>query len=135
MFAKGSNWIPAEVLPEKATDEQVYQLLLSAKMTNMNMLRVWGGGIYETDYFYDIADEMGILIWQDLMFACAMYETGDNFLKSVSEEITQQIRRLQHHPSIALWAGNNENEAALAQNWSVLLVLVLFYFYVLLTTQ
>jgi beta-mannosidase len=71
----------------------------------MNMLRVWGGGIYELDEFYELADELGIMIWQDFMFACALYPTDTNFLKSVDVEIVQQVRRLQHHPSIAIWAG------------------------------
>ena len=71
----------------------------------MNMLRVWGGGVYESDYFYELADELGILIWQDFMFACNLYPTDANYLKSVDSEITQQVRRLQSHPSIAIWAG------------------------------
>lgn len=83
----------------------------------MNMLRVWGGGLYESDYFYSKADEYGILIWQDMMFACALYPADEDFMSSAREEIKQQIRRLQPHPSIALFAGNNENEAALIQNW------------------
>ncbi|CAK9253539.1 unnamed protein product, partial [Sphagnum jensenii] len=116
-FAKGSNWIPANVLPELVTKEYLRQLLESAKEANMNMLRVWGGGIYELDEFYELADELGIMIWQDFMFACALYPTDANFLKSVDVEIVQQVRRLQHHPSIAIWAGNNENEAALMSPW------------------
>ncbi|XP_011706786.1 PREDICTED: beta-mannosidase-like [Wasmannia auropunctata] len=83
----------------------------------MNMLRVWGGGIYESKLFYDLADEYGIMIWQDFMFACAMYPTSDAFLKSVKEEVSQNVIRLKNHPSIVLWAGNNENEAALHGNW------------------
>ncbi|KAG5332261.1 MANBA mannosidase, partial [Acromyrmex heyeri] len=83
----------------------------------MNMLRVWGGGIYESKLFYDLADEYGIMIWQDFMFACAMYPTSHSFLKSVKEEILQNVIRLKNHPSIVLWAGNNENEAALYGNW------------------
>lgn len=117
MFMKGSNWIPAHILPEKVTKEQIVSLLTSARDANMNMLRVWGGGIYESDLFYETADALGILIWHDFMFACALYPTTDDFMKSVTVEVTQQVRRLQHHPSIALWAGNNENEAALAQGW------------------
>lgn len=117
MFMKGSNWIPAHVLPEQVTKEQIVSLLTSARDANMNMIRVWGGGIYESDLFYQTADALGILIWHDFMFACALYPTTDEFMKSVTLEVTQQVRRLQHHPSIALWAGNNENEAALAQNW------------------
>ena len=105
IFAKGSNWIPAHVFYEQLDRKYIENLLKSAKDANMNMLRVWGGGIYETDDFYEIADELGILIWQDMMFACSLYPNDDKFIESVSVEIKQNIRRLQHHPSIVLWAG------------------------------
>lgn len=118
IFAKGSNWIPSSIFPElSAKEETVKHLLESAKETHMNMLRVWGGGLYESDLFYEMADEYGIMIWQDFMFACAMYPSSNSFLESVAEEIVQNVRRLKHHPSIVLWAGNNENEAALYGNW------------------
>ena len=116
IFMKGSNWIPAHVIPRSDPD-YYYQLLYSAKEANMNMLRVWGGGIYELDNFYEIADELGIMIWQDFMFACAMYPADEETLEVVREEVRHQVRRLQHHASIALWAANNENEAALRGNW------------------
>ena len=135
IFMKGSNWIPASVTPRY--DESYYlQLLHSAREAHMNMLRVWGGGIYEYDQFYSLADQLGILIWQDFMFACAMYPASSSFLDSVAAEVryqvwrlyctvlycpvlhsTVQVRRLQHHASLALWAANNENEAALRGNW------------------
>ena len=116
IFMKGSNWIPANVLGKY--DEDYYlDLLYSAKEAHMNMLRVWGGGIYEYGQFYNLADELGILIWQDFMFACAMYPATDNTLESVRAEVRNQVRRLQFHASIVLWAGNNENEAALRGNW------------------
>lgn len=83
----------------------------------MNMLRVWGGGLYESELFYNIADEYGIMIWQDFMFACGMYPTTKDFLESVKKEVIQNVQRLKNHPSIVLWAGNNENEAALYGNW------------------
>jgi beta-mannosidase len=117
IFMKGSNWIPAHVLPERVTADYLRDLLYSAKEANMNMLRVWGGGIYELDAFYDLADELGILIWQDFMFACSMYPADAASLANVAAEVRHQVRRLQRHPSIAVWAGNNENEAALRQNW------------------
>ncbi|CAG9811752.1 unnamed protein product [Chironomus riparius] len=117
IFMKGSNWIPSHILPEKsANEDKIKELLQAARDAHMNMLRVWGGGVYESDYFYNLADKYGILIWQDMMFACAMYPTGD-FLESVKYEIRDQIKRIQHHPSIALFATNNENEVALRQNW------------------
>ncbi|KAG7202549.1 hypothetical protein KM043_009746 [Ampulex compressa] len=118
IFAKGSNFIPASVFPELTADENtIRHLLLSAKETHMNMLRVWGGGVYESKLFYDLADKYGIMIWQDFMFACAMYPTASQFLNNVKEEVVQNVLRLKNHPSIVLWAGNNENEAALYGNW------------------
>uniref|UniRef100_A0A3Q3IQK2 Beta-mannosidase n=1 Tax=Monopterus albus TaxID=43700 RepID=A0A3Q3IQK2_MONAL len=92
-------------------------LLQSAVDANMNALRVWGGGVYEQDVFYSICDELGIMVWQDFMFACAMYPTEDNFIQTVREEVIQQVWRLKSHPSIIVWSGNNENEAALATDW------------------
>lgn len=118
IFMKGTNLIPIDILPEKTFNKQkIEYLIIAAKNAHMNSIRVWGGGVYESDYFYDLADEHGILIWQDMMFACAMYPVHSSFLASVEVEITQNIRRLQRHPSILVWAGNNENEAALIQNW------------------
>ncbi|KAH8354559.1 hypothetical protein KR084_011700, partial [Drosophila pseudotakahashii] len=117
MFMKGSNYIPSHILPEMQTKEQIGHLLRSAKEAHMNMLRVWGGGVYESDYFYQLADSLGLLIWQDMMFACAMYPVGDNFLSTVREEVRQNGIRLSHHPSVAIFVTNNENEAALVQNW------------------
>ncbi|XP_049271945.1 beta-mannosidase [Rhipicephalus sanguineus] len=110
IFAKGSNWIPADIFPERVTKAYIRDLLQSAKDANMNMIRVWGGGIYEKDYFYDLADELGILIWQDLMFSVSLYPADDDFLRSVATEVRQQVRRLQRHPCLIVWAGSNENE-------------------------
>uniref|UniRef100_A0A224XIF3 Beta-mannosidase B n=1 Tax=Panstrongylus lignarius TaxID=156445 RepID=A0A224XIF3_9HEMI len=118
IFAKGSNWIPSDIFPENhANEERVTRLLNDAKESNFNMIRVWGGGVYESDLFYNLCDKLGILIWQDLMFACNMYPAVEGFLQIVKTEVVQQVQRLQHHPSIAVWAGNNENEVALIQNW------------------
>ncbi|XP_054162086.1 beta-mannosidase-like [Oppia nitens] len=116
-FAKGTNWIPANNFMENLTESYLRHLLLSAKQANMNMMRVWGGGVYESDLFYRLADEYGIMIWQDFMFACNIYPPNPEFLESVHWEVVQNVRRLQHHPSIALWAGNNENEYGLAGGW------------------
>ncbi|EDV41870.1 uncharacterized protein Dana_GF17689 [Drosophila ananassae] len=117
MFMKGSNYIPSHILPEQQTEDQISHILHSAKEANMNMLRVWGGGVYESDFFYELADKLGLFIWQDMMFACAMYPVGDEFLASVREEVRQNAKRLSHHPSVAIFVTNNENEAALVQNW------------------
>ncbi|RZC37541.1 Glyco hydro 2 C domain containing protein, partial [Asbolus verrucosus] len=118
IFAKGANEIPINVLPERGQDREVVRKVLqSAKDVHMNMLRVWGGGVYESDYFYDLADEFGILIWQDFMFACAMYPADSDYLSNVVDEVRHQVKRLGGHPSIAIWSANNENEAALSQNW------------------
>ena len=113
IFAKGANWIPPDALPARHTRAQYEQLLESARQANMNMLRVWGGGQYEYDYFYEICDQKGLLVWQDFMFACAMYPSSPTFLENVRHEAEYQIKRLKHHPSIALWCGNNEDIGAL----------------------
>ena len=108
MTMLGANWIPADAIPSRITPEVVRDVLESAVAANMNMIRVWGGGQYEPDYFYEICDELGILVWQDFMFACMSYPSDRSFLESVRTEITQQVRRLSHHASIALWCGDNE---------------------------
>ena len=110
IFIKGANWIPADSFLPRVSDEKYLQLLKSAKNANMNMIRVWGGGVYENDRFYEICDELGLLVWQDFMFACASYPENDDSIKNVTEEIKQNVYRLQTHPSIAIWCGNNENE-------------------------
>ena len=116
VFMKGANWIPADSFPPRVTREKYRQLLGSARAANMNMLRVWGGGIYEPDDFYELCDEMGLLVWQDFMFACSMYPGDEKFLESVRAEAADNVRRLRNHPSIALWCGNNEVETAW-QHW------------------
>jgi beta-mannosidase len=104
----GANWIPADAIPSRITPEVVRDLLESARAVNMNMLRVWGGGQYEPDYFYEMCDELGLLVWHDFMFACMSYPSNREFLADVRTEITQQVRRLQHHACIAIWCGDNE---------------------------
>ncbi|WMT88095.1 glycoside hydrolase family 2 protein [Pelagibacterium sp. 26DY04] len=111
----GANWIPADAIPSRITPETVRDLLESAKAANYNMLRVWGGGQYEPDWFYDLCDELGLLVWQDFMFSCMPYPSDRAFLADVATEITQQVRRLSHHASIALWCGDNEVIGSL--NW------------------
>jgi len=116
VFMKGANYIPQDMFLTNVTDSQYHKLLNGVKTANMNMLRVWGGGIYENDIFYDICDEKGILVWQDFMFAGSMYPVDSAFLGNVEQEITENIIRLRNHPSIALWCGNNEIEVAW-ENW------------------
>ena len=118
VFAKGANWIPADIFPARVTNARYRQLLQSAKDCNMNMVRVWGGGIYENDYFYDTCDELGLLVWQDFMFACTFYPGNPEFMDNVRQEATYQVRRLRDHPSLAIWVGNNENEVAW-QDWNI----------------
>jgi beta-mannosidase len=116
VFGRGANWIPADIFPTRITKEKYKNLLTSLKDANMNMLRVWGGGIYEDDYYYNLADEMGILVWQDFMFACSMYPGDKAFLENVKQEAIDNVKRLRNHPSIVLWCGNNEIETAW-QHW------------------
>ena len=108
LFAKGANWIPCETDPSRETYGRYLDLLTSARDANMNMIRLWGGGKFEPECFYEICDSLGLLLWHDFMFACAMYPATPEFLGEVHEEITHQIKRLQSHPSIALWCGDNE---------------------------
>ncbi|SDS15000.1 beta-mannosidase [Polaribacter sp. KT25b] len=109
VYAKGANYIPQNSFQNKVTNKHYEKLLSDVVNSNMNMLRVWGGGIYENDIFYDICDEKGILVWQDFMFACAMYPGDKDFLENIKEEAEQQVKRLRNHSSITLWCGNNEN--------------------------
>ena len=112
VFMKGANYIPNDVFLPRVTDENYRKVINTTKESNMNMLRVWGGGIYENDIFYDLCDEAGILVWQDFMFACAMFPGDEAFLNNVKEEAADNVKRLRNHPSIAMWCGNNEILAA-----------------------
>ena len=112
VFAKGANWIPADSFLPRVSRERYADLLGSARAAHMTMLRVWGGGIYESDDFYDLADELGLLVWQDFHFSCSLYPADERFLASVEKEAEDAIRRLRNHPSLALWTGNNEVESA-----------------------
>jgi beta-mannosidase len=110
VFIKGANWIPADSFLDRITENKYRKLPRYAKDAQLNMLRVWGGGIYENSKFYNICDELGLLVWQDFMFACGIYPNNRRFIKNIDEEFKQNINKLQHHPCIALWCGNNENE-------------------------
>jgi beta-mannosidase len=108
VFMKGANVIPPDSFLPRATDSVYKSIVKNAVDANMNMLRVWGGGVYAEDVFYDECDKNGILVWQDFMFACAMYPGDNDFLDSVKNEVIDNVTRLQNHPCIALWCGNNE---------------------------
>ncbi|MCB9137717.1 MAG: glycoside hydrolase family 2 protein [Caldilineaceae bacterium] len=111
VFAKGANWIPADSFPTRISDEQLEQLIGDAAVAHHNMLRVWGGGFYEEERFYDLCDRYGILVWQDFIFACSIYPLGDEaFVENVRHEVIDNVRRLRHRASLALWCGNNEME-------------------------
>ncbi len=116
IFMKGANYIPLRMLPAVNSEAEYRVLLEQCKGAHFNMLRVWGGGIYESDLFYSLCNEMGILIWQDFMFACSMYPGDAKFLESVQKEAEQNVRRISYNPCMALWCGNNENAEAWS-NW------------------
>ncbi|MFX0074638.1 MAG: glycoside hydrolase family 2 protein [Candidatus Hermodarchaeota archaeon] len=111
IFAKGANWIPIDSFIPRGKKRGLYQSnLINAKEANMNMLRVWGGGIYEDNLFYELCDDLGILVWQDFPFACAVYPFNEVFRENIKKEATQNIKRLRNHSCLALWCGNNEIE-------------------------
>jgi beta-mannosidase len=110
-FAGGANWIPDDSLLERITPARYRERVAQAAEANMTMLRVWGGGIYEDDAFYEACDELGLLVWQDFMFACGLYPAHDAFRASVRAEARAAVKRLRHHASLALWCGNNEDYA------------------------
>ncbi|MCU0802755.1 MAG: glycoside hydrolase family 2 protein [Rhodobacteraceae bacterium] len=113
IFAKGANWIPADALHGRITRDSVRDLLQSAVDAHMNMIRIWGGGRYEPDWFYDLCDEMGLMVWQDFMFACHLYPSTPAFLAEVDAEVRDVVARINHHACIALWCGDNELIGAL----------------------
>ena len=116
VFMKGANYIPQDNFPTRVTDSSYKSLIASVKAAHMNMLRVWGGGIYEKDIFYHLCDENGILVWQDFMFACALYPDNKDFIHNIQAEAVQNVIRLRNHPCIALWCGNNEIDEGW-KNW------------------
>jgi beta-mannosidase len=112
-YMRGANWVPTHVFDSETQNHR--KLLEDCAASHMNMIRVWGGAWYEKDVFYDSCDELGILVWQDFMFACAMYPGDEAFLENVKTEAEDQLHRLRNHPSIALWCGNNENSEGWAR--------------------
>lgn len=112
VFAKGANYIPNDNFLPRVSERDYEKVIADAVDANMNILRVWGGGIYENDYFYELCDKNGLLVWQDFMFACSMYPGDNDFLENVKKEAIDNVLRLRNHPCIALWCGNNEMNAA-----------------------
>jgi beta-mannosidase len=112
LFVKGANYIPQDNFLNHVMPTEYSHLLHSAREANMNMIRVWGGGVYEDDLFYHLCDRMGLLVWQDFMFACSMYPGNTEFLASIEAEAEDNIKRLRNHPSLAIWCGNNEIQDA-----------------------
>jgi beta-mannosidase len=121
ILCKGANWIPADSFPTRLTTETLEGLIRAAVDGHQNMLRVWGGGFYEDERFYDLCDRYGILVWQDFIFSCSVYPLNDPiFLENVRQEVVENIRRLRHRASLALWCGNNEMEEGWADwQWDV----------------
>jgi beta-mannosidase len=113
VFARGANWIPADALAGRIDRDAVRDLLQSAVDAHMNMIRIWGGGRYEPDWFYDLCDEMGLMVWQDFMFACHLYPSTADFLANVDAEVRDVVARIHHHACLALWCGDNELIGAL----------------------
>ena len=116
IFAKGANYIPQDVFPSRITAESTVNLIQQAYDANFNMIRVWGGGFYQDEVFYETCDKLGIMVWQDLMFACAMYPGDQTFLNTVEKELNYQIPRISAHPSVVYFNGNNEVDVAW-KNW------------------
>jgi beta-mannosidase len=117
VFMKGANYIPQDNFLPRVTEERYEHLINTAVSSNMNMIRVWGGGIYENDIFYDLCDEQGILVWQDFMFACALIPPFQDLLINIKKEADYNVKRLRNHASIALWCGNNEVPSFINSNY------------------
>ena len=111
IFSMGANYVPEDNIITRTPSAKTRKLLRLCKRANFNMLRVWGGGVYCSDEFYDLCDEMGLLVWQDFMFACAVYKADKEMISTIGHEVTQNVKRLRNHPCIALWCGNNEMES------------------------
>lgn len=106
----GSNWIPADNFLTTVSPERYHKWLELAAAGGQNMIRIWGGGVYEHEAFYDKADELGLMVWQDFMFACGVYPAHDEFVENVRGEAVEAVKRLRHHASVVVWCGNNEGQ-------------------------
>ena len=115
VFAMGADYIPEDNLLQRTSRERTRELLLQCKRANFNTVRVWGGGYYPEDWFFDLCDELGLMVWQDFMFACSVYELTPEFEANIRQEFIDNIKRLRHHASLALWCGNNEMEMFVKQ--------------------
>ena len=118
LFIKGANWIPEDNFPTRITKAKLRGRIMQAKDAGFNMLRIWGGGFYESDDFYDLCDEMGILVWQDFTYGCSYYPDTGEYAEAAKLEATAAVKRLRHHASLALWCGNNENLTMFQGNWT-----------------
>lgn len=118
VFCKGANWVPADSFLPRVTPEQYRARLADARDAHMNMIRVWGGGVYEDAAFYRACDELGLMVWQDFMFACAEYPESPELIESVRREARHVVRRLRNHPSLVIWCGNNENHWFFDELWA-----------------
>lgn len=116
LFAKGANYIPEDSIVPRTSAERTEQLIADCVEANFNMIRVWGGGYYPPDYFYELCDEYGLIVWQDFMYACSVYEVSKDFEQSIKLEAIDNIKRIRHHASLGIWCGNNEVEEAW-ENW------------------
>lgn len=110
IFAMGADYIPEDHLIGRTTPERTRQLLMDSRAANFNTIRVWGGGYYPEDWFFDLCDELGLIVWQDFMFACAVYELTPHFKENIRREFIDNVRRIRHHACLGLWCGNNEME-------------------------
>ncbi|WP_026882158.1 beta-mannosidase [Clostridium akagii] len=118
IFAMGADYIPEDNILSRCTKEKTEKLIKSSVMVNMNCIRVWGGGYYPEDYFYDLCDQHGLIVWQDFMFACADYELSEEFEENITAELEDNIKRIRNHASLGIWCGNNENESAI-KHWGI----------------
>ncbi len=118
LFIKGANWIPEDIFPTRITRKRLRERITQARDAGFNMLRVWGGGFYESDEFYNLCDEMGILVWQDFPYGCSYYPDTGEYADMARTEATAAVKRLRHHASLALWCGNNENLTMYEGNWT-----------------
>jgi beta-mannosidase len=110
IFSMGANYIPEDSVLSRSSKERTEALIQDCIEANYNTIRVWGGGIYPPDYFYELCDQYGLIVWQDFMFACAVYPADDDFKKNIAQEVADNVKRIRHHASLALWCGNNEME-------------------------